>query len=338
MGNIKKKRASSSSQPVKRGRGRPKGSKNKTKTKETKETKYKVVEPVEPIKRGRGRPKGSKNKVKIASTKKACVKKLQSEILKSTIEKKKNRPSYVIDQILFKIPVVKDPLIGTPKEVQKELDNLAKQMQKDPDDNEIFDKIHLYMHSYLIHVVINKFPFIKGSQSVDIYQETLIALKFKAIPNFKKNKGMSFLNFAKMCIRRHLITLLHASRNRNKDKTINLAVSLDSTPNGEDSDGKNTLANTIGDSKMCHDKAYENSEAFFKTKKTLFKSLSEFERCVLEEYLANSSYKEIADNISKIFNECHNAKSIDNALLRIRKKATHIKKYSKDEEIPIFIM
>jgi len=315
---------------VKKGRGRPKGSKNKVK--------FKLEEPKSI--RGRGRPKGSKNKIKKhTSLKKAYVKKLESDILKSEeVAPKKSRiPTEVLDQILFKIPQVPDPLMGTPKEVQKVLDNLAKEMQKNPDNNPIFNKIHLYMHTYLVNVVLRKFPFIKGSQTVDVYQETLIALRFKAIPNFKKGKGMSFLNFAKMCIRRHLITLLHASRNRNKDKTINFAISLDSTPNGEESNGSNTLANTIGDNKISHAKAYENSEAFHKTKKTLFKSLSEFERCVLDEYLSNASYKEIAENISQKFEEAHNAKSIDNALLRIRKKATHLKRYCKDEDMPIFI-
>ena len=340
MGIIKvykrKKIKESGLENAKPRRGRPKGSKNKAKDP------LSVEEPK--FKKGRGRPKGSKNKVqKHTNLKKAYVKKIEADILKDSTDstepttKKSKVPTEVLDQILFKIPAVPDPLIGTPKEVQKTLDNLAKQMQKDPSSNAIFNKIHLYMHTYLVNVVLRKFPFIKGSQTVDVYQETLIALRFKAIPNFKKNKGMSFLNFAKMCIRRHLITLLHASRNRNKDKTINFAISLDSTPNGDDDNGSNTLANTIGDTKLSHDKAYERSEAFVQTKKTLSKSLSEFERCVLDEYLADASYKEIADIISIKFNENHNAKSIDNALLRIRKKASHLKKYCKDEDMPIFI-
>lgn len=328
-----KKRHKSLKKEPKLKRGRPKGSKNKVK---------KELSNKEPsVKRGRGRPKGSKNKVIGGNLKRICVKKLQADILKDSSvvsEVEKYRPATdSIDQVLFRIPDVTDPLMGTPKDVQKHLDSLAKKMQKDPTNNEIFNKIHLYMHTYLINVVLRKFPFIKGSQSVDIYQETLIALRFKAIPNFKNNKGMSFLNFAKMCIRRHLITLLHASRNRNKDKTINFSVSLDSTPNGEDANGSNTLANTIGDGKLQHDKAYEKSEAFLKTKDTLFKSLSEFEKCVLDEYLSNASYNEIAKSISERFSEKHNAKSIDNALLRIRKKAFHLKKYCKDEDIPIFI-
>jgi len=263
---VKKKKPSrtkSSDETVKLGR--PKGSKNKVK--------YKTEGSKEPkLTKGRGRPKGSKNKAKNPTDlKKAYVKKLESEILKSTDVKKSKVPTEVLDQILFKIPSVPDPLVGTPKEVQKVLDNLAKEMQKEPDNNLIFNKIHLYMHTYLVNVVLRKFPFIKGSQTVDVYQETLIALRFKAIPNFKKNKGMSFLNFAKMCIRRHLITLLHASRNRNKDKTINFAVSLDSTPNGEEANGSNTLANTIGDDKISHDKLMKEVRLFIRQRRHYLK-------------------------------------------------------------------
>ena len=243
----------------------------------------------------------------------------------------------MLEQIMFRLPCVDDPLIGTPQQVQKQLDSLAKDMQLDTDADFIFDKIHLYMHGYLIHVVLKKFPFIKGFQTVDIYQETLIALRFKAIPNFKCNKGMSFLNFAKMCIRRHLITLLNASKNRKKDQSMNRAISLDSSPLGDgDDDAKNTFANIITDNSISVDKQMGNNEAYEITKKSLLDSLSDFEQVVLEEYLSSSSYREISKNITKRTSRRFNTKSIDNALLRIRKKAFHLRKHSKIDEIPLF--
>ena len=164
---------------------------------------------------------------------------------------------------------------------------MAKRLQKYPEDMETFNTIHLYMHGYLINMVLKKFPFIVGYQTVDIYQETLIALRFKAIPNFKKGKGMSFLNFAKMCIRRHLITLLHASKNRNKDKTMNQAISIDSSPihNSGEENSNATYANIISDGNEIHDEVVERSEAFEVTKQTLMDNLSDFERVVLDEYL-----------------------------------------------------
>ena len=254
--------------------------------------------------------------------------------------KEKSGHRDMLEQIMFKLPYVIEPLVGTPKQVQRELDTLVKKMQKnsedDPENDKIFDKIHLYIHMYLINLVLKKFPFIKGYQTVDIYQETLIALRFKAIPGFKKRKGMSFLNFAKMCIRRHLITLLNVSRTRKKDQSMNQAISLDSSPSRQDDDDKTTYANIIPDKKPFASQTVESNEAYKVTKKTLFDALSEFERTVLNEYLAGSSYRDVSKNITIILKQKYNTKSIDNALLRIRKKAAHLYKYSKTEELPIF--
>ena len=105
-----------------------------------------------------------------------------------------------VDVYIFNIASVEDPLIGTPKEVRKELDVLALKMQRHPNNNDCFNKIHFYIHKYLLGLVFKKFSFIKGQDESDMYQESLIALFKKAIPKFNPNKGMSFLNFAKMCI------------------------------------------------------------------------------------------------------------------------------------------
>ena len=278
---------------------------------------------------------------------KKSVKELESEILQNPELTEEEPSEYkeviakpsrdMLEQIMFKLPYVIEPLIGTPKQVQKILDALVKKMQKHPGDDVIFDKIHLYIHGYLINVVLKKFPFIRGLQTVDVYQETLIALRFKAIPNFKNNRGMSFLNFAKMCIRRHLITLLNASKNRKKDQSINQAVSIDSSPIRNDDENRGTYANIIPDKKDPCDKLIECSEAYNVTKNTLFDTLSDFERMILNEYLSSSSYKEISKSISVSLNNRYNTKSIDNALIRIRKKASHLMKFGKKEDLPIFM-
>jgi hypothetical protein len=144
-----------------------------------------------------------------------------------------------------------------------------------------------------------------------------------------------------MCIRRHLITLLNTSKNTKKHQSINRAISLDSSPisnmGNDESEGMNTYANIITDGKISVDKEMENNEAYNVTKNTLLNALSEFEQIVLSEYLSSSSYREISKNISGEVKKKHNTKSIDNALLRIRKKATQLKRYSKFEDLPIFL-
>ena len=258
-----------------------------------------------------------------------------SEDEHSELKKKSN-----VEDILFRLPQVRDPLIGSPKQVQPQLDKMAIYIRKHPEDymeaQVLFDKIHLYMHGFLINVALSQFRYIKGLQTVDIYQEALIALRFKAIPGFRRGKGMSFLNFAKMCIRRHLITLLNTSKTRLKDQSINQAISLDSSPNPHSEDAQ-TFANIIPDKGDPVDKQTENREAYSVTLHTLCKTLSAFEKEVLHEYLTSSSYTEIAEDISTHERKKNPTKSVDNALVRIRSKAQKLKESGKLDEIPLFI-
>lgn len=258
--------------------------------------------------------------------------------LDSDFKEIENNKTTYVESILYKIPVINDPLIGSPKVVQKELDKIAIKIQKDPNSaigEHLYNKIHLYMHGYLINVALRQFPYIKGLQTSDIYQEALIALRFKAIPHFEMNKGMSFLNFAKMCIRRHLITILNTSKTRKKDQSMNQSISID-TPIGDKEDG-NTIANTLKDHNVQFDKVCESKEAFEFTRDKLVAHLSDFEKDVLLEYLYNLSYKEIAVNITcKTKTRCV-PKAVDNALLRIRGKAALLREMENDDNLPMFL-
>jgi len=70
----------------------------------------------------------------------------------------------------------------------------------------------------------------------------------------------------------------------------------------------------------------------------LYEALSGFEQVVLEEYLSSSSYKEMSKNVSGKLKKRYNTKSIDNALLRIRKKAIYLREHGKFEDVPLFIL
>lgn len=293
-----------------------------------------------------------KNKSKELLNKRKYLREIETEIIPDAFtpdapyaeipKKEDEKESFAhIDRTMFSLPSVESPLAGTPKDVKEELNNLAKRVRRNSNDQKSFDKIHLYMHGHLLNVVLRKFPFIKGMQATDIYQETLIALRFKAIPKFDKTRGMSFLNFAKMCIRKHLITILHTSRNRKKDLPMNYAVSIDSplitNGNEDENNDRNTLSNILEDGSPQADEVMGRDEAFKMTFKTLFHSLSTFEKIVLEEYLNSESYKIIAKNVSIRTASRYDAKSIDNALLRIRKKALELRKRGRGEDIPLFV-
>lgn len=229
---------------------------------------------------------------------------------------------------------VSEPLMGTPKEVQKELDALAIHMKKHPTDSDAFCKIHGYMLKYLMGLVYRRYPYICGSAEDDVHQEAMLSILFKAIPKFNPKKGMSFLNFAKMCVNRHLITMLHASKNRRKDMPINKAMSLDHSPSGEVDDENCSLSNIITDERHCEPpfKEMDQREAYELTLRTLKARLSEFEIVVLEEYLRDHSYKDAAKNIVKRIGHERDEKSVDNALLRIRKKAAELLAEEKDSD------
>ena len=249
-----------------------------------------------------------------------------------------------VANILFKLPYVEEPFVGTPKKNQKILDEMALTMQ-DPDIDhklydEMFDKIHLYIHGYLINLVLKKFPYIKGYQTEDIYQESLCALRFRAIANFDPKRGMSFINFAKLCVERHLITLLNTSKKRQKDQCINQAISLDIDISTDDSGG-GSLFGLIPDNGMDASSNYEYNETLEKTKNVLLENLSELEQLVLEEFLTGAPYREMAININKKLDgkghkKC-TTKSIDNSLVRIRQKAEKLRTSVDCELLPLFL-
>jgi RNA polymerase sporulation-specific sigma factor len=250
-------------------------------------------------------------------------------------KEKKSRPD---SKTVFDVKNIDDPLVGTPTEVRKELDSLAMRMQRNPKDQEAFLKIVCYMHKYILGLVFRKYSFVRGHDDKDIYQEALIALFKKAVPSFKKGKGMSFLNFAKMCINRHLITILNSSRNRRKDIPLNTSISLDHTPAGHDEDDESCLlSNVIPDKKNGKPPYSEmaKSESFERTFSAINAVLSEFERAVLEEYLKDKSYRDASRAVSKRYGRRCNERSIDNALLRIRKKAMAIKSELGEDALPL---
>ena len=228
---------------------------------------------------------------------------------------------------VFDIDEVDDPLVGAPSEVQSDLDALALKVQRRPSDQKSFMRIVAYMHKYLVGLVFKKYPFVRGYEESDMYQEALIALMRKAIPAFRLGKNMSFLNFAKMCVNRHLITILNSANNGRKHMPINTAISLDHSPSGAEDDDSCLLSNVITgpDRQTMPFDSMERSEAFAVTFRTLSSQLSRFEKCVLVEYLQEESYRDSARKIRRKHGARCNEKSIDNALLRIRKKAAQIK-------------
>lgn len=163
----------------------------------------------------------------------------------------------------------------------------------------------------LVNMKVSKF-FMIGAEKEDIVQEGLIGL-YKAIKSFNPDKQNSFKTFANLCIERQLITAIKSS-NRQKHMPLNSYLSLN-TAAYEDDEDSNLL--DIFDAHQIEDPLDTiTKKEYYKTvEKAIDKSLSDFEKQVLNRYMQGESYIQIAEKLDTP------VKSIDNAIQRIRKKA-----------------
>ena len=163
---------------------------------------------------------------------------------------------------------------------------------------------------------INRF-YIRGGESADVLQEARIGL-WKAIEDFNEDGGMAFRYFAvNLCVPRRLITQI-SSANRNKFKLQNDAISLATPVRTEIEDSEQSLADFIQDenSDMLSDILIR--EQFDELADLLNTRLTPLEKSVFEKYAEEDSYKDIAKSLNQT------PKAVDNALMRIRKKAREV--------------
>ena len=165
----------------------------------------------------------------------------------------------------------------------------------------------------LVNIKVSKY-FMVGAERDDIVQEGLIGL-FKAIKMFKKDKNNSFKSFANMCIERQLITAIKSST-RQKHMPLNSYLSLNASAYDNEEENGIELINTL-DNKMVEDplETVMKKEYYEQIESSIEKSLSTFEKQVLDGYVKGYSYVTIAKQLDSP------VKSVDNAIQRIRKKA-----------------
>ncbi len=163
--------------------------------------------------------------------------------------------------------------------------------------------------------------FLIGGDKDDLIQEGMIGL-YKAIRDFQANKDSSFFNFADLCISRQIYSAIKAS-NRKKNIPLNTYISLDSPAYGEnnENDEKETLVDII------YQKYVSNPEELIIDKENtsmieyeLVRRLSDLEKKVLNLYMQDNKYIQIAETLGK------EPKTIDNALTRIKTKLNQVLK------------
>ena len=165
----------------------------------------------------------------------------------------------------------------------------------------------------LVNIKVSKY-YMVGAEREDIVQEGLIGL-YKAIKSFQPDKQNSFKNFASICIDRQLITAIKTS-NRQKHIPLNSYISLNKEAYENDEESSSDLIEILN-AKTVEDPldTLTKKEYYKSVENTIDKSLSNFEKKVLNCYIQGESYVEIAQKLDTP------VKSIDNAIQRIRKKA-----------------
>lgn len=149
-----------------------------------------------------------------------------------------------------------------------------------------------------------------GLEFNDLVQEGMIGFS-EAIRDYKDQKDVTFYTFASLCIERQILTAIKKAT-RDKHKLLNGSISLDYTYD-EDS---NMYDNISDDTQQSpEDKVIEMEE-----EKQLYgiivDKLSSFEKQVFDLKIKDFSYKEIGQLLNV------DSKKIDNAIQRIKQKAT----------------
>ena len=145
------------------------------------------------------------------------------------------------------------------------------------------------------------------------YQVGMIGL-WQAIVDYRPEKEISFLSFARICIERHVITAIKTAT-RQKQTPLNSSVSLEYP--SDDSDSEWNLAEIlVSDDAVDPEELVLKNEDNNRLQDMLQRMLSEFEWRVLAGYQIGKSYREIACEL-----QCK-TKSVDNALARIKRKVS----------------
>jgi RNA polymerase sporulation-specific sigma factor len=155
--------------------------------------------------------------------------------------------------------------------------------------------------------------FLMGAEKDDLLQIGLIGL-WQAIIDYRADKDISFLSFARICIERHVITAIKTAT-RQKQAPLNTSVSLEYP--SDDSDSEWNLAEVlVADDTIDPEELVLKREDNRRLQEMLRRLLSDFEWRVLSGYRVGKSYREIACEL-----QCK-TKSVDNALARIKRKVS----------------
>jgi len=173
-------------------------------------------------------------------------------------------------------------------------------------------------------VLLNKYAFLVrkranglfliGADKDDLIQEGMIGL-FKAIISYDEDKDASFDTFASLCINRQMISAIRGA-NRNKHKLLNEYISIYS---GEDQQ-ESQYAVSIPDNKFNPENIITQEETIEHILSKISGRLSKMESNVFDLLVEGQTITFMCKTLEK------DAKSIDNAIQRVKHKVRNILK------------
>ena len=176
---------------------------------------------------------------------------------------------------------------------------------------------HVSEYARLVRAIIRPY-FQGGAEYDDLYQEGMIGL-LKAVRTYDSSRGARFETYAAACIRNRIFDIV---RRQNKEQTFS---------SGSVHQPSALLSSAGGE--RCFDPETEvlAIESAQEIKAVLSDLLSSFEASVLEPYLQGYTATEIARVLSRP------AKSVDNAIRRIRRKIAQHLSHGDNRSHPVRI-
>ena len=169
----------------------------------------------------------------------------------------------------------------------------------------------LRRHLPLVRAMARSY-FLVGGDHDDLVQEGMIGL-YKAAREFDDRRGAGFRSFARTCVERRLVTAVRTAA-RHKHCPLNDYLSLH-RPRPTEGKDERTLGEVLP-AAWCSDPAERvvAAERWRHLCMQVRTALSDLEAEVLRMHLAGAGYRSIASALGLP------AKSIDNALQRVRRK------------------
>ena len=171
----------------------------------------------------------------------------------------------------------------------------------------------LKKYSYLVRKRANGL-FLIGADKDDLLQEGMIGL-FKAVISYNEEKDASFDTFASLCINRQMISAIRGA-NRYKHKLLNEYISIYSDENQQETQ----YTVSIPDNKFNPENIITQEETIEHILSKISGRLSKMESDVFDLLIEGQTITFMCKTLEK------DAKSIDNAIQRVKNKVRNILK------------